>query len=219
MGSVNTMRDQHMKQAAAGHFSGGKSWLTQLITAIALFSAGVAAHAANTLDFIDFKKLENNGVEIRLALSEAAPQANATTNNFPAQIYLDLPGVTNNLPWNLPLPVEVGEAKNIKAVQSNDHTRVVVNVGQLVDYATRTDGKNLYITLAGDTKSKVKPSTEAPTPAPAPAAAPAPKPKTDAKPQNSKLTSLKSISFNALPGDSVQVRLSFSKPVATPGPA
>jgi len=142
-----------------------------------------------TLDFIDFKKLPNNSVEIRIALSGNAPKPTDFTSKNPARISLDLPGVNNNLPWSLPLPIDVGVAKNIKAVQAKGRTRVVVSVDKLVTYELRTKDKNVFLTLtnkepdADDVKTAetsplpapksepVKPVTKA---APAPAPAPAP---------------------------------------------
>ncbi len=178
-----------------------------------------------TLDFIDFKKLPDNGVEIRIALSDKAPNPTDFTSKNPARISLDLPGVNNNLPWSLPLPIDTGVAKNIKAVQAKGRTRVIISVDKLVTYQLRTEGKNIFLTLGNNQKSddvpaaaaKTEPAPLAPVakaaPQPAPTSKPAPRKKTSAK----KGPSLKSVTFTSLPGDSVQVRLSFSGPVANPG--
>ncbi|MCF6362763.1 MAG: type IV pilus secretin PilQ [Gammaproteobacteria bacterium] len=192
-----------------------EKWMKKLLTGIALAGLIVftqaQALAETTLDFIDFKKLGDNRVEIRLALSGEAPQTEDFTSENPARISLDLPGVSNNLPWNLPLPVDTGAAKDIKAVQASGRTRVTINVDKLVDYDIRTEGKNLYITLAADTTNNV---ATVDTPAPAPAAKRKP---ADTPPANSNLLSLNDISFTSLPGDSVQVRLTFNGPAVKPG--
>ncbi len=198
-----------------------EKWMKKLLTGIALAGLTVFAQAQalaeTTLDFIDFKKLDDNRVEIRLALSGEVPQTKDFTSESPARISLDMPGVSNNLPWNLPLPIETGAAKDIKAVQASGRTRVMINVDKLVDYEVRTEGKNLYITLAADsTDSATK------TDATAPAAKPAPAPTVEKKPVNktpvnSNLASLKNITFTSLPGDSVQVRLTFNGPAVKPG--
>jgi type IV pilus assembly protein PilQ len=185
------------------------------------FIAHAADNQSTTLDFIDFKKLPDDSVEIRLALSAESPKAVDFTSNNPARISLDLPNVTNNLPWSLPLPVETGVAKNIKAVQAKGRTRVVVNLDKLTTYTLRTEGKNLYLTLAADTAGAPEPEVK-PEPQPEPAAPATPavtsaeKPK--AKPAAAgNLASLKDVSFTSLPGDRVQIRLSFDKSAATPG--
>ncbi len=196
-----------------------EKWMKKLLTGIALAGLTVFAQAQalaeTSLDFIDFKKLDDNRVEIRLALSGAAPQTEDFSSENPARISLDLPGVSNNLPWNLPLPVETGAAKDIKAVQASGRTRVTINVDKLVDYDVRTEGKNLYITLAADATDK---ATAAATPAPAakPVPAPAAKP-ANTPPASSNLLSLNNITFTPLPGDSVQIRLTFNGPAVKPG--
>lgn len=193
-----------------------EKWMKKLLTGIALAGLIVftqaQALAETTLDFIDFKKLGDNRVEIRLALSGDAPQTEDFTSENPARISLDLPGVSNNLPWNLPLPVETGAAKDIKAVQASGRTRVTINVDKLVDYDIRTEGKNLYITLAADSTDS---ATAVATPAPA--TEPVPVPAAKRKPANSNLLSLNDITFTSLPGDSVQVRLTFNGPAVKPG--
>jgi len=185
----------------------------------ALFAvvATAADESAVSLDFIDFKKLSNDAVEIRIALSGDAPQTTDFTSNNPAKISLDLPGVSNNLPWSLPLPVSIGVTKNVKAVQAKGRTRVVVNVDKLVTYELRTEGKNIFLTVgekipAGQTAAID--NTPAPAPTPQPVNKPAPIERASG---NGAATSLKNVSFTSLPGDSVQIRLSFSGPAKAPG--
>lgn len=194
-----------------------------LISVFATFATtATAADEAQptTLDFIDFKKLPDNAVEIRLALSANAPDPTDFISKNPAKISLDLPHVNNNLPWSLPLPIDIGVAKNIKAVQAKGRTRVVVNVDKLVSYEIRTEGKNLFLTLgknASSTKTQVATQTEpaaAPTPQPPQKAAPAPIKKSS---NNNAASSLKNVSFTSLPGDSVQIRLAFTGKATKPG--
>ena len=195
--------------------------LTCFLLAVSANAIG-ADDAQKTLDFIDFKKLPNNAVEIRIALSGKAPNPTDFTSKNPARISLDLAGVNNNLPWSLPLPIDVGVAKNIKAVQAKGRTRVIISVDKLVTYQLRTEDKNIFLTLsdnieADDTQAATEPVPVAPvakaTPKPAPVSKPAPGKKTSA----GKGPSLKNITFTSLPGDSVQVRLAFSGPVTNPG--
>ena len=187
--------------------------LSSLITLYAA-AAFAADDTTNSLDFIDFKKLPNNAVEIRLALSANAPQATDFTSKNPARISLDLPGVTNNLPWSLPLPIDVGVAKNVKAVQAKGRTRVIVNVDKLVTYEMRTEGKNIFLTLGESAPAAQAAAPATPEPAPKPVSKPAPIKKAAS---NGSATALKSASFTSLPGDSVQIRLSFSGPAKEPG--
>lgn len=195
-----------------------------LYGALALTSAFAADATDVSLDFIDFKKLPNDAVEIRMALSGDAPQPTDFTSKSPARISLDLPGVNNNLPWSLPLPVDIGVAKNVKAVQAKGRTRITVNVNKLVGYELRTEGKNVFLTVGDSTAATTTPAaTQAEkTPVPKPEAAPAPvakKAKTPIKRTSSNKSTqrLKNVTFTSLPGDSVQVRLNFSGPASNPG--
>lgn len=189
--------------------------LMLLSSALIFFSAVTTAADDDddvqlSLDFIDFKKLPDNVVEIRLALSGNAPQPTDFTSNNPAKISLDLPRVNNNLPWSLPLPIDIGVAKNIKAVQAKGRTRVIVNVAKLGAYEIRTEGKNIFLTLGK--KSQATTQTAAiPTPQ---KAAPAPIKRSAG---SNTAVSLRNVSFTSLPGDSVQIRLAFTGKVTKPG--
>ncbi len=163
-----------------------------------------------SLDFIDFKKLPNGAVEIRMALSDNAPNPTDFTSRSPARISLDLPGVNNNLPWSLPLPIDIGVAKTVKAVQAKGRTRVTINVEKLIAYELRTEGKNIFIILgntAADTTFTAQAQPASPTPAVA----------IKKVSKNNSSTKLKNVSFTSLPGDSVQIRLNFSGPATNPG--
>ncbi len=188
---------------------------------LALFAAMATAADEPTvsLDFIDFKKLSNDAVEIRIALSADAPQTTDFTSDNPAKISLDLPGVSNNLPWSLPLPVGIGVTKNVKAVQAKGRTRVVVNVDKLVTYELRTEGKNIFLTVGENVPAEQVAVTDTmPAPEPEPAPPPVSKPTPIERASgNGATTSLKNVSFTSLPGDSMQIRLSFSGPAKAPG--
>ena len=198
-----------------------------LLLACLMLTASASAIGADgpqkTLDFIDFKKLPNNSVEIRIALSGNASSPIDFTSKNPARISLDLPSVNNNLPWSLPLPIDVGVAKNIKAVQAKGRTRVIVSVNKLVSYQLRTEDKNIFLTLNNSEESDKAPAATAEVPKPQPVAAVTLVAKAKPKPTPRKKSpvktgpSLKNITFTSLPGESVQVRLAFSGPVANPG--
>ena len=182
-------------------------------------STGAFAAPANetplTLDFIDFKKLQGSTVEIRLALSDTAPNPTDFTSKSPARISLDLPGVTNNLPWNLPLPIDIGAAKNVKAVQAKGRTRVVVNVGELVPYELRREGNNIFLTL--NQTGSVMPAKPAPKPVAAKKTAASKASPVKKTSSNGASVQLRDITFSSLPGDSVRIRLAFSGRISEPG--
>lgn len=194
--------------------------------ALAFTSAFAADATGLSLEFIDFKKLPNDTVEIRMSLSGEAPKPTDFTSKSPTRISLDLPGVNNDLPWGLPLPIDIGVAKNVKAVQAKGRTRVTVNVEKLVAYELRSEGKDIFLTLGNRntesaTQMAAAPAAK-PVAAPAPKAAPTPAAKKPASPvkkaaNNGSTQRLKNVTFTSLPGDSVQIRLNFSGPAANPG--
>gem|GEM_PF-4835 len=185
-----------------------KKWMKRLLTGITLTGlvifAQAEAFAATSLDFIDFKKLDSDRVEVRLALSEESTEIDDSISDTPPRVTISLPGVRNNLPWNLPLPIEVGAAKDVKAVQASGRTQVTINLDKAVNYNLRRDGKNIFITL-DNTPAKIESEKPKPTKQAAPSK------------EVSGLTQLKNVSFASLPGDSVQIRLDFSGSAPQPG--
>jgi type IV pilus assembly protein PilQ len=226
MGMFNWLPDTGMTSHSR-HRHVRKNGFIRALTSLCLFALSFSILAADdsslTLDFIDFKKLPGNGAEIRLALSGNAPTPVDFTSKSPARISLDLPGVTNNLPWKLPLPVEAGGAKNIKAVQAKGRTRVVINLDELNTYSIRSEGNDLFLTLASNDaaeKTEAEATPEPPAPEPEVAKkeeAKAPE-KAQAAPKAKKPgVSLQDVNFTSLPGDRVQIRLGFTKRVEKPG--
>lgn len=126
-----------------GHAVG--RWVPALILA-GVFSS--SASAASTLDFISFTSLPDDGVELQFTFTGTPPQPTSATTADPAVITLDMPEVNNNLPWSLPLPIEVGAVQTVSAEEKSGNTRVAINLTDLVTYETRVSGNNLFVTLA-----------------------------------------------------------------------
>jgi len=215
MGIINklllprTPATRHQPTTRKVHFFGAMIMAGLLL----VLSTGTFADTESplTLDFIDFKKMPGNAVEIRMALSGTAPNPTDFTSKSPARISLDLPGVDNNLPWSLPLPIDIGLVKNVKSVQSKGRTRVVVNIDDLVPYELRREGNNIFLTL-----NQVGSITPDPTPV---KAKPVPKKPTQVKKSsgNNAAIQLQDATFTSLPGDSVQIRLAFNGRISEPG--
>ena len=199
---------------------------------IAAMLPGASAFAADdptrSLDFADFKTTEDGGVEIRLALSEAPPTPTDFTSKSPAKLSIDLANTKNNLPWSLPLPIDVAGVKSLKATQNKNRTRVAVSLDSLTNYKIRTEGNNVFVKFQGSGASDTG-STEATTqtaaaaPEPAPAAAPAPRQQAPAPAPAPRRTftgsgnALQSVSFNKLAGEKLQFKLNFSRNASEPG--
>ncbi|NOX43596.1 MAG: type IV pilus secretin PilQ [Gammaproteobacteria bacterium] len=181
---------------------------------LATFLLPVQAFAADTsLNFISFTSLPDEGVELHLTFSGPPPEPTSFTTNNPARITLDLPGVAHNLPWSLPLPIEVGAADTVSAIEASGRTRVVINLKNMIDYESRVQGNSLYVTL-GVSSSGASSSGEDS----AKAATTAESAVSDSSAANvsGKKTELKDVSFVALPGDRALVTLRFSGPPPKP---
>jgi len=208
--------------------------LTLLFSLVILPASTVFAEEdelTRTLDFADFKTTADGGVEIRMAFSETPPTPTDFTSKNPAKLSIDLAKTKNNLPWSLPLPIDVAGITSLKASQANDRTRVSIDMETLKTYKLRAEGNNLFITFPGDGAADSEPAATkiaaAPAPAPAPAPAAKPEPKRTIEPApvvaaprsvpTGGGNALQDITFEKLPGEKVQFKLTFSRNATEPG--
>ena len=172
----------------------------------ALFLMAAQTYAADTsLNFISFTSLSDKGVELHLTFSGPPPEPESFTTNNPERITFDLAGVTHNLPWSLPLPVEVGAADTVSAIEASGRTRVVVNLKEMVAYETRIQGNSLYITLGASGSG-----SDAAAPAVAAEEVVVTEPESTPAATGGQTNALEDVSFVALPGDRALVTLRFS---------
>jgi len=183
-----------------------------------------------TLDFADFKATADGGVEIRLAFSDSPPTPTDFTSKSPAKLSIDLPKTKNNLPWSLPLPIDMAGVKSVKASQTKGRTRVSIDMDSLKTYKLRNEGNNLFVTFSGDSSGggetssntvaaaspEPTPVTEAPRRS-APAPAPAPVASAPLRPYTGGGNALQDISFEKLAGEKIQFKITFSRSAVEPG--
>ena len=163
--------------------------------------------AESSLNFISFTSLSDEAVELHLTFSGPPPEPEASATENPSRLTFDLAGVEHNLPWSLPLPIEVGAADTISAVEASGRTRVVVNLNSMVGYETKIQGNSLYITLSapgagGSVVAEAMPMAEA-----MPVETAMESPVSTMAAESSELVD---VSFVALPGDRALVTLRFS---------
>jgi len=143
---------------------GGKKSALRLLAASALFwtaslaITGQAIAQANRLESVEASSLPGDQVEIRLQLSDPAPQPLAFTVDNPARISFDLPG-TSIAMASRRVDVKKGVLDTINAAEANGRTRVVMNVDRLVPYETRVDGNSIIVTLAAAPAARAEPSS------------------------------------------------------------
>jgi type IV pilus assembly protein PilQ len=142
----------------------GKKSALRLLAASALFwtaslaITGQAIAQANRLERVEASSLPGDQVEIRLQLSDPAPQPLAFTVDNPARISFDLPG-TSIAMASRRVDVKKGVLDTINTAEANGRTRVVMNVDRLVPYETRVDGNSIIVTLAAAPVARAEPSS------------------------------------------------------------
>ena len=197
---------------------GWRRFMLPLLGVLLTLSSARAAEST-TLEFINFTTQSSDSIELHLSFRGEPPAPISSTQGNPSQITLDFPNVRNNLPWDLPLPIDKGAAETVSATEVDGHTRVIVNLKQMVQFSTRSQGNNVYITLntsgapaestpvaAAEAAKAVEPET-----APIPEAVPK-----VAKSKGGADIELEDITIVNLPGDRPQMTLRFNKPPAKP---
>ena len=79
------------------------------------------------LQAIDFTTLPGDNLQLQLSLSGPTSPPRIFHTDNPARIALDLPGVGNELEKKL-IPINVGGAQSIQALEASGRTRVVINL-------------------------------------------------------------------------------------------
>jgi len=118
------------------------SWLLGLI--VGLFAIG--ANAATQLTQIDANALPGDQVQLRLKLSDAAPQPLVFTVDNPARISMDLADTTIALPARR-IDVKRGVVDTVNVAEANGRTRVVLNLNTMVPYDTKVEGDTIIVTV------------------------------------------------------------------------
>lgn len=135
--------------------------------ALLLFcGASASAQEGNRLQDIQVQSLPGQRVELKLIMSETAPEPLAFTIENPARIALDLPNTALGL-TSRRRDVNLGPLNTVLTAEANGRTRVVLNLGSMVEYQTAYSGNTVTVTLgdgegysAGTTQFASAASTE-----------------------------------------------------------
>jgi len=118
--------------------------------ALLLFWGAVAsAQEGNRLQDIQVQSLPGDRVELKLIMSDTAPEPLDFTIENPARIALDLPNTALGM-TSRRRDVNLGPLDTVLTAEANGRTRVVLNLGTMVGYETRRSGNTVTVTL-GDT--------------------------------------------------------------------
>ncbi|HVY21813.1 MAG TPA: type IV pilus secretin PilQ [Steroidobacteraceae bacterium] len=118
-------------------------WIISIV--IGLFTLS-DVQAANQLTQIDANPLPGDQVQLRLKLSDPAPQPLIFTVDNPARISMDLADTTVALPSRR-IDVKRGVVDTVNVAEANGRTRVVLNLNTMVPYDTKVDGDTIVITV------------------------------------------------------------------------
>lgn len=126
---------------------------------IALLGIGIApALLAANLENMEVASLPGERVQLKLVFDEPVKAPAGYTIDQPARIALDLPGVSNKLAQKR-RSIDIGNVRNITAVEANNKTRLVVDLNSLVPYTTRVEGNNVFIILGQESASSLTKTT------------------------------------------------------------
>ncbi len=131
--------------------AGRRSTMTNLVVlaqaALLLFlGANASAQEGNRLQDIQVQSLPGQRVELKLIMSDEAPEPLAFTIENPARIALDLPNTSLGL-TSRRRDVNLGPLNTILTAEANGRTLVVMNLGSMVEYKTVRSGNTVTITL------------------------------------------------------------------------
>jgi type IV pilus assembly protein PilQ len=122
---------------------------------LGLFALSTSAQAANQLQQIDANALPGDQVQLRLKLSDSAPQPLTFTVDNPARISLDLADTSIALPSRR-IDVKRGVLDTINVAEANGRTRVVLNLNTMVPYETRVEGDTVIVTVGSSVQANGK---------------------------------------------------------------
>ncbi|MBC7983077.1 MAG: AMIN domain-containing protein, partial [Candidatus Obscuribacterales bacterium] len=149
----------------------GAQFLSRCAAASVLCILGVSqpvgAQGSNRLERIEATALTGDQVELRLHMSDRAPQPLAFTVDNPARISLDLPDTTIALASRR-IDIKRGVLDTVTAAEANGRTRVVLNLDSLAPYETRVQDNIIYV-LVGAGQGAAASSTRSTLAASAPA--------------------------------------------------
>ncbi len=122
--------------------------LTAMAQAALLMFVAFAASAqeGNRLQDIQVQSLPGQRVELKLVMTDTAPEPLAFTIDNPARIALDLPDTALGLSSRR-RDVNLGPLDTVLTAEANGRTRVVLNLGTMVPYETRRSGNVVTVTL------------------------------------------------------------------------
>jgi type IV pilus assembly protein PilQ len=140
--------DSHAHSSCWRGFARAARRLSFVATLSVWMTTTALAQASYRLENIESSVLPGDKVELKLKLSDTAPQPLTFTVDNPARISLDLPDTGIAL-TSRRIDVKKGVLDTVNVAEANGRTRVVLNLDRMVGYETRNEGDYIYVTLGG----------------------------------------------------------------------
>ena len=105
--------------------------------------------SAATLQDVSFSSLPGDRLEVTLQFDGPPPEPTGYTIERPARIAVDLKDTTSALGARS-LPLGSGNAQSMTVVETNDRTRLIFNLIELVPYTTQRNNNALVMIIGGD---------------------------------------------------------------------
>lgn len=131
---------------------------------ILLMCMGNALAESSTLKSVEFASMPGDQLQFELDFDGSAVEPKVFHTDNPARIALDFSGVNNGLKSKM-IPVNVGVASGVHAVEASGRTRVVINLVKMVPFKTRVEGNRVLVTLENQAEAPVKAATASRPPA------------------------------------------------------
>lgn len=155
MKHVNKGKFMHKSNASGWGVAMQKIQLMKGMLAMACWaSMSVITAQAAVLENIQFSGLPGNKVQLELTLDSAPDQLKSFSTDNPARIAIDLLGVSNGV-GKTTIPINIGKAVSVRALEAGGRTRVVLNLNDAAPYATKVEGNSVYVTLGNVTSAPV----------------------------------------------------------------
>ncbi|KAA6185548.1 type IV pilus secretin PilQ [Thiohalocapsa marina] len=118
-------------------------WLLYLLCALPSSAAAVVLKA------VEFASSPGNQVEIDLLFSGPPPAPSDFSTNKPARIAIDFAGAGSGIDTR-PVPIGLGAAHSLVAIEAGGRTRVVINLDDAVPYSISTRDDRATVVLNPD---------------------------------------------------------------------
>ena len=135
-----------MKPTVGHHLRMSKLAALAMAATLLFCGATASAQEGNRLQDIQVQSLPGQRVELKLIMTDTAPEPLSFTIEDPARIAFDLPDTALGLSSRR-RDVNLGPLDTVLTAEANGRTRVVLNLGSMVEYQTRRSGNTLIVTL------------------------------------------------------------------------